>query len=492
MTGSKPGPDPGLERKPPNLGKVVIAANVATSRPDRRRARNVILLLAASVGLMMTGFGIIIPVFARRLDEFGSGVEALGLMTMSFALAQFVAAPFMGSLADRFGRRPLVLVGLAAFFAANVGFLLASSTTAFVVIRIFEGALTAGLFPSAMGVVGDVVPRNQRARWVGIVMGSYGAGLIFGPVLGGVLYDTSGYAAPFVASAVMALIAFIAAAVTMPETRTPEIRWREQLRNRRETAAAPSKGISFWDSLPRPLYLFTTLLILDFMLVFAFAFVEPQMIFYFYDDLGWTSIQFGLVIGVYGTTMVVGQVFLGQLSDKYSRKPIIILGTLIELVFYLGLVLLTSFPLILLASAISGLGTALIEPALNAYYLDITDERFRSRILGIKASSVALAGVAGPLLLILISASISARGIFLIAGLAVLASAVLAIIALPAKDPTAEETKSIAWETGPYMGQRRALAVQLTLMGIVLRATAAREMDAKSYTDPPISRHESL
>ena len=155
------------------------------------------------------------------------------MMTLSFALAQFVAAPFMGTLADRYGRRPLVLVGLAAFFAANIGFLFANSTTTFLVIRVFEGALTAGLFPAAMGVVADVVPRDQRARWVGIIMGSYGAGLIFGPVLGGFLYDTSGYAAPFIASAVMALFALIAAAITVPETRTPEVRWREKLRNRR-------------------------------------------------------------------------------------------------------------------------------------------------------------------------------------------------------------------------------------------------------------------
>jgi DHA1 family tetracycline resistance protein-like MFS transporter len=152
----------------------------------------VILLLAASVGLMMTGFGIIMPIFARRLGEFGSGVEALGLMTMSFALAQLVAAPFMGSLADRYGRRPLVLLALAAFAAANIAFLFASSTIAFIVIRTLEGALTAGLFPAAMGVVSDVVPEKQRAQWVGVVMGSYGAALIFGPVLGGVLYDDAG------------------------------------------------------------------------------------------------------------------------------------------------------------------------------------------------------------------------------------------------------------------------------------------------------------
>ena len=88
-----------------------MATDVITSGLDPRRARNIILLLAACVALMMTGFGIIMPVFARRLGELGSGVEGLGLMTMSFALAQFLAAPVMGSLADRYGRRPFILLG---------------------------------------------------------------------------------------------------------------------------------------------------------------------------------------------------------------------------------------------------------------------------------------------------------------------------------------------------------------------------------------------
>ena len=160
-----------MNRQYPNLGEVVEATQVTDSTLNERRVRSTVLLLAASVALMMTGFGIIMPVFARRLGEFGSGVEALGLMTMSFALAQFVAAPIMGTLADRVGRRPLILLGLTAFAAANVGFLLASSIEVFIAVRVVEGALTAGLFPAAMGVVADTVPENQRARWVGIVMG---------------------------------------------------------------------------------------------------------------------------------------------------------------------------------------------------------------------------------------------------------------------------------------------------------------------------------
>ena len=462
----------GKQKAPSNLGEVVFADEVVVSGPSRRRARNVILLLAASVGLMMTGYGIIMPIFARRLDEFGSGVEALGMMTMSFALAQLVAAPFMGSLADRYGRRPLVLVSLAAFAAANIAFLFATSTTAFIVIRTLEGALTAGLFPAAMGVVADVVPEKERAQWVGVVMGSYGAGLIFGPVVGGVLYDGWGYSSPFVASAIMAAAAFVAAVIMMPETRTQEVRWREELRSRRFLAAAPKSKASLWDSLPRPLNIFGTLLILDFIGVFVFAFVEPQMVFYFYNDLEWTTIQFGLVVGAYGLAMVFGQLVLGRSSDRYGRKPIIVLGILVSTSLYAGLILVSQYPVMLLVAAIAGLGSALISPALSSYYLDITDDRFRSRILGIKESSAALGGVLGPLLLVGISALTEPRGIFIIAGAVMLFGAALAIIALPARGMVKEHARDIDWESN----DKRALAAQSALRGVVMRSTASRKL----------------
>ena len=460
------------ENTPSNLGQVVLAGEVVSSGPSPRRARSVIILLAASVGLMMTGFGIILPVFARRLGEFGSGVEALGMMTMSFALAQLVAAPFMGSLADRYGRRPLILLSLAAFAAANVGFLLVSSTIGFILIRVLEGALTAGLFPAAMGVVADVVPKNERARWVGIVMGSYGAGLIFGPVVGGILYDGWGFAAPFITSAIMAIIALVAAVVMVPETRTSDLRWREELRNRRVTATGPVSGESFWASLPRPLYVFGTLLVLDFIGVFVFAFVEPQMIFYFYDQLDWTTIQFGVVVGAYGLAMVFGQVVLGRSSDRFGRKPLIVLGILLSTSLYAGLVLVTSFPLMLLVAAVAGLGSALISPALSSYYLDITEEQYRARILGVKESSASLGGVLGPLLLVGVSAMMTPQGIFIFAGVVMLTAAVLAVIALPAPRQIDAETRDMNWE----FSEKRGLAAQSALRGVVLRSSAAREM----------------
>ncbi len=457
------------QKKHPILGQLVIASQVTTSQMEPKRIRNIILLLSGSVALMMTGYGLVMPVFARRLSEFGDGVEELALMTMSFALAQLIGAPIMGALADSKGRRPIILLSLVAVAFSYIGYALAPSTAFFIGIRGVAGFLSAGLFPAAMGVVSDLVPEDRRARWAGIVMGSYAVGMIFGPVIGGVLYDGFGYAAPFILSAVVAFLALVAAIIMIPETRSPEIRQREMLRTRR-TNPHPGQKPSIWDALPRPIYIFATLLAIDFISSFSFAFVEPQMIFYFYDTLNWSTIQFGVLVGVYGIMSVIGQMGLGQLSDKWGRKPLIIAGLIPNILFFAGLAVLTDYYAMMLGAAIAGLGNALIAPAANAFYLDITAEEHRSRIIGVKGSFLALGGVLGPLAVAAVAGIMAPQNVFWIASGLVLVALILGVIFL--REP--EHTKVTVLGVRDQTSSQRSLAAQASLHNIVVAASAAR------------------
>jgi MFS family permease len=456
-------------KRDPVLGKVVIASRVITGQMDPGQIRNIILLLSGSVALLMTGYGLVMPVFARRLSEFGDGVEELGLMTMSFALAQLIGAPIMGGLADSRGRRPIILLSLVSVTLSYVGYVLAPTTLFFILIRGAAGFLSAGLFPAAMGVVADLVPEDQRARWAGIVMGSYAVGMIFGPVIGGVLYDGFGYAAPFILSAAVAFMALVAAFFMVPETRTPEIRNREILGTRHAKPQAEVQP-SIWDALPRPLYIFITLLVIDFISAFSFAFVEPQMIFYFYDTLNWTTIQFGVLVGIYGLVSVIGQIGLGQLSDKLGRKPLIIAGLIPNMLFFGGLAVLTDYYLMMFGAAIAGLGNALIAPAANAFYLDITAEEHRSRIIGVKGSFLSLGGVLGPLAVAAVAGMMAPQNVFWIASGLVLIAIILGVLFL--QEP--QHTRAEMADLHDQALSQRGLAAQATLHNIVVSASAAR------------------
>ena len=344
-----------------HMGQVLVAGQVITSGVDLRRASRIIWLLAVSLGLLMTGYAITMPIFARRLGEFGSGVGALSLMSTAYALAGIVASPFMGTLADRIGRRPLVLGSLVSFALANIGFLLATSTEMLVVMRALEGALSAGLFPAALGIVADIAPQDKRSRWLGFVTGGASVGWVLGPLAGGVLYDAWGFEAPFLLSAGMGLLAFAAAAILVPETRPRAVRQREAFRlrraGRRRTAGlAPTQAESFRATLPRPLSAFGVLLFISFAMYCAWAFFEPQLLFYVFDDLGWTTAQFGMAAGGYGLASALGQTTLGRVGDRFGRKPSIVIGLILFSAQFTGLIFTNSLGLVLISFAIGGFG----------------------------------------------------------------------------------------------------------------------------------------
>ena len=190
-----------------------------SQKPTGKRVRSVIAYLTGSCALMMTGFGIATPVFARRLIELGAGVEVLSLMAMASALAQFLLAPFIGALADRFGRRRIVLLALSGLAITNLAFLLAWSSGTFIVLRFLQDAFSVGMLPAAMGMVADLVPEQHRTRWVGVIMSGYAIGFTFGPVTGGLLFAWWGFIAPLGVAALMDLLALFIAYAMVPETR---------------------------------------------------------------------------------------------------------------------------------------------------------------------------------------------------------------------------------------------------------------------------------
>jgi MFS family permease len=367
------------------------------------------------MALQMTSFVIILPLFARRFSEFGAGVESLGLSAMAYALTSTLAAPFMGALADRFGRRRSVLASLAAYILAFTGYLLASSAPVFILLRALAGAFTAGLIPAVTGVVADIAPIDRRAQWIGIVNGGASIGWIAGPILGGILYDHWGYNLALVVSISMATAAFTTAFLTVPETHKNlgRIAGATQKTQAFRLSDLKSNVPTFRSTLPNSLSTFSILLAISFAVMFAWAFIEPRFMFYAYDDLRWSSSMLGLVMSTYGIAMTLGEFFLSHLSDRLGRKPVIVYGLILFAVQFIGLAFFRNYILIATTFVIAGLGNALFDPALNASILDIAPAEHQARILGIKSTASSLGNILGPALVVLFTPFLEARGIFL-------------------------------------------------------------------------------
>jgi MFS family permease len=142
---------------------------------------------------------------------------------------------------------------------------------------------------------------------------------------------------------------------------------------------------------------------------------------------------------------------------------------LLNAVFYAALAFAPSFGFLMFTAVLSGVGEALVLPAVSAFVLDLTAEQHRSRAMGITESAAALGGVAGPLLVVTASAATSAQGIFVIAGVVVVAMAGLALLDLRASCLGQECSDKVR----EYAIQR-SMAAQATLRGIVTSASTAR------------------
>ncbi len=399
----------------PNIKPLPFWMRISYLAKPSLKPRTLMFVLALCMALQTTSYVLILPLFSRRLSALGAGVEALSLSDLAFALTSTLAAPLMGALADRFGRRPLVLVALAVYATAFTGYLLAPSAAVFIILRALAGIFTAGLSPAIFGIIADLAPSVKRAQWISIVSGGSAFGWIAGPLVGGLLYDRWGYQVPFILSIGLAVLVLMIAFFTVGETRPPEGA-RPALRLK---SLLPAAG-SLRSALPSSLPAFGILMLISFGVMFAYAFIEPQAMFYTYDVLGWSSSQLGLAMSVFGVALMAGELALGGLSDRWGRKPVLLLGLALFTAQFAGLFLFKDFLLITLSFGLAGLGNALFDPALCAFILDITPQQHKSTIMGLKSTAGSLGNVLGPALLILFTPFLPQQGIFLIATLSVI------------------------------------------------------------------------
>jgi len=338
-----------------------------------------------------------VPVFPVRLEALGLGAETLALMEGAFGLGMFLFSTPMGTLADRIGRKPIVLISLSGFIVTNLVLATVNIPLVFILIRFVEGVSISGLMAASMAMVGNTVPREKRGRWIGFITAAQAAGFALGPGIGGFLYQAWGFSSAFLISAAIALIASLLALVMLPETLLEH--QREQARMSRVKKRKDEKGSNGASPprMPGLLRAFLPLLIVDCGITFIYPFVLPQYPFYFAKVLGYSVAQFGVIVSVYGLALAAFPMFLGSLSEVFPKKLLIILGILLYSALNVGMLLLHQYALLIGAATVTGIGNALLIPALSTIYLGATTEQNRSQVMGIRGTAISLGILLGPL-----------------------------------------------------------------------------------------------
>ena len=179
--------------------------------------RRNLTILTFVLFVVMLGYGIIIPIFPFYIESMGAGGTELGLLVASYAVMRLIFSPVWGSLSDRVGRKPILMIGVLGYAITMIWFGFATQLWMLFAARILSGILSSATSPTTMAYIGDSTSDEERSRGMGILGSAMGLGTIFGPLLGGLLAEFS-LAIPFFISGGLSFVALLLIALFLPES----------------------------------------------------------------------------------------------------------------------------------------------------------------------------------------------------------------------------------------------------------------------------------
>ncbi|MCH4566221.1 MFS transporter [Bacillus sp. ES1-5] len=349
-----------------------------------------------SVFLCGIGFSIIMPVVPFLVEPYISSPEeqalVVTLLTSVYAVCVFFAAPALGALSDKYGRRPLLLICL---FGSAIGYLVFGIGGALWVLfagRIVEG-ITGGSISTIFAYFADIIPSEQRTKYFGWVSAVVGAGTIIGPTLGGLLAKF-GHSVPLYFGALITLLNVLYGMKYMPESLHKNNRLKEITFVRLNPFAQLANILSMKN--------------LKWLLVSAFLLWIPngslQAIFtqFTMDTFSWKPALIGLMFSIMGFQDIISQAFImPKLLIKLSDKQIAMLGMVSEIIgysFIAASALFSLYPLLIVGMLLFGFGDSIFGPSFNGMLSKSVDSSEQGRIQGGSQSIQALARMIGPII----------------------------------------------------------------------------------------------
>ena len=347
-----------------------------------------LIVIFTAIVLDAVGIGLIFPILPSLLAEVthADNVAAtIGILTALYAAMQFVFAPVLGSLSDRLGRRPVLLMSLAGA-AINYLFLaLAPNLWLLLLGRAIAGVTSANV-AVATAYITDVSPEDKRARRFGLLNAMFGIGFIIGPILGGVLGDM-GVRLPFIAAAVLNGANLLLAFFVLPESRTPS-------GGRLDLAALNPLRPLRWVVSVRSL--------LPFILIFFLLSATGEAYgvcwaLWGQDSFQWNGLWIGLSLGTFGVCQTLAQAFLpGPAVTLLGERAAVLTGMAGACVALLVMAFATQGWMIFAIMPVFALG-GIGVPALQSLATRQVSADLQGQFQGVLASTVSLASIAAPL-----------------------------------------------------------------------------------------------
>lgn len=343
-----------------------------------------------TVFIDMLGLGILIPVIPFVVREFSPSAFSVGLLSMSFAIFQFVATPILGRLSDQHGRRPLLLFSLFGSGVGYVMFGLATSLPVLFLARIIDG-ITGGNVSIANAYIADVSKPEDRAKTFGLLGAAFGMGFILGPAIGGTVAHLWGLSAPAFLAAGLAFANTIFGFFVLPETHPIDKRRKADVSAR---SLSPIGGVI---RAMRHEHLGRIFLAI-FVFNCAFSGLQSNFGVFALVKFNWgpreTAMLFSL-IGIIGA--LTQAVIVRQLIKKFRDRTIAASGMWVQTVAYSLFAFVPRAWVLWPASALTSFGAGITQPTLTGIISKSVDATEQGVMMGTMQSVVALTRIVGPL-----------------------------------------------------------------------------------------------
>ena len=356
--------------------------------PKRRRAAIAFIFVTAVLDIL--SMGLVIPVLPSLIEEFAGSDASAGIWNGAFvamwAGMQFLASPVIGSLSDRYGRRPVILLSCAGLALDWMLMALAPNLWWLAVGRIL-GGLTSSSFTAIYAYMADITEPKNRARAYGLIGAAFSGGFVLGPVVGGFLGEI-GPRAPFWAAAALSAMAFVYGLFILPESLPVEKRMNFSWRR-----ANPLGAMTLLLRHPE----LKGLAGVNFLLYFSHHVFSAIFVLYAMHRYGWGPREVGLLLaGVGLVDMVMQGVVIGPVTKRLGDRPTMILG-LFGGAFGMAMMGWAPsgwwFALAMLPNSLWGLAM----PTLQALMTRRVGDDEQGQLQGANNSVASIAGVASPL-----------------------------------------------------------------------------------------------
>lgn len=372
-----------------------------------KKMNKTIAVLFVTLVIIMMGFGMIIPVTPFLVEEFGASATAVGFLMAIYALMQLIFSPIWGALSDRFGRRPVLLLGILGNSLAMVFMGLSTTLPMLFVSRALAGILASATIPTGYAIIADSTSAKDRGWGMGMLGAAMGVGMVVGPGVSGWLVEqveiwgmagrfsppVNSYLIdrnlfiPFLISAVFSLVAMIVVYFSLPESLPAE--------DRTATAQIDVSGQfnDMWKAMFGPIGF---LLGLAFLVSFGLTGFEGIFSLFAEHQHGYGPKDVGILLTVIGLISAITQGgLIGPLIKKFGEETVVKVSLLSSAVGFILMLFAYDTLTVYLTTGFFVLSNAMIRPGVAA----LTSQRAETgqgSAMGLNNAFMSLGRVVGP------------------------------------------------------------------------------------------------